>query len=214
MLRLHQLLRDNVIIRSNWSVLVIAWGASSLVDALERQAADTTVVLQGKRNMARESILAKGASFDLIICEEIVSRTKDAATLLAKCARALTPGGYLILWDIIIVGSPGATQYINKLECFRDPAHNWAYSLEDWEAFLSVTGLEVQKSQTFTTRLTVDEWAEGCLVGHDDLLRAQALVRHAPPDAACILNPRPIGLSYSFERTFAFLSARHYRDGI
>lgn len=203
-----RLLAETIAIQPDWRGLLIAWDGSALADTLGQQIDSLTVALLSERPSADTLAFAQENSLDIVICEDAARRVKDVAAFLHDCRRAITPGGCLALWELAIIGPPRAARYINTLESFRDPAHEWAYSLEDWESFLLAAGLERQFSQTFTARLTVDDWAGGYLAGQDDLLRAHVLVRHAPPDAAGVLSPQPVGLTCTFERTFALIIAR------
>jgi SAM-dependent methyltransferase len=203
-----RLLAETIAIQPDWRGLVIAGGGSALADALGQQIDSLMVTLLSERPSIDALALAQDASLDIVICEDAARRVKDVTAFLHECRRTLTPGGRLVLWELAIIGPPRAARYINTLESFRDPAHEWAYSLEDWESFLLAAGLERQFSQTFTARLTVDDWAGGYLTGQDELLRAHVLVRHAPPDAAGVLKPQPVGLTCTFERTCALIIAR------
>ncbi len=203
-----RLLAETIAIQPDWRGLVIAWDGSALADRLSQQIDTLALTLLRERPAADALALAQDDSLDIVVCEDAARRVKDAAAFLHDCRRALSPGGCLALWELAIIGPPRAARYINTLESFCDPAHEWAYSLEDWESFLLAAGLERQFSQAFTARLTVDDWAGGYLTGEHDFLRAHVLIRHAPPDAAGVLKPQPTGMTSTFERTFALIIAR------
>jgi SAM-dependent methyltransferase len=202
---LARLLAETVVIQPDWCVLIAAWNSSTLASALGQ-----TPVLVRLSGCPMTDAFASSQDdvFDMVVCEEAARHVRDVAGLVHECRRTLRPGGYLVLWDQAIAGPPRAARYINLLESFRDPTHEWAYSLEDWETFLLAEGLEWQLSRTSTARLAVDDWAEGYLSERDDLLRAHVLVRRAPAEAAQALGTHSVGLTTTFERTFALVAAR------
>jgi len=207
-LSLSRLIEELVGSRADLRVLVISWAKSELAAMLEQRGNNSTLIRLSGQPAHDPLTPSSDEHFDVIVCEETGRRVKDAAMLIYSCARALHPGGSLILWDLVITGPPKSARYVNTLEAFRDPAHEWAYSPEDWETFLTLAGLEVTRAETFTTRLTIDAWAEGYLANRGDLLRAHVLVQRAPPDAAQMLKPLLVGQTSTFERTFVLVVAK------
>jgi SAM-dependent methyltransferase len=202
---LARILAETVVIQPDWRVLIAAWGSSTLAGT---QGQPPALVRLSDCSIADAFASSQDDFCDIVVCEEAARHVRDVAGLLHQCRRTLRPGGYLVLWDQAIAGPPRAARYINLLESFRDPTHEWAYSLEDWETFLLAERLEWQLSRTSTARLAVDDWAEGYLSDRDDLLRAHVLVRRAPVGAAQALGAHSVGLTTTLERTFALVVAR------
>jgi len=202
---LARLLAEIVTIQPDWRVLIAAWDSSALAGTLGQPPA--LVRLNGC-SITDAFVSSQDDVFDMVVCEEAARHIRGVAGLLHECGRTLRPDGYLVLWDQAIAAPPRAARYINLLESFRDPTHEWAYSLEDWETFLLAEKLEWQFSRTSTARLAVDDWAEGYLSERDDLLRSHVLVRRAPVEAAQALGAHSVGLTTTFERTFALVVAR------
>lgn len=205
MINLGQLLAKAIDFRAARRVLIVAWAGSTLPSVLAPWVADVSCLSLREHAKADSFSFPYAPGFNVVICDEAARRTQNAVVLFHECARILAPDGIIVLWDLVIPGPPKVARYVNTLESFRDPAHKWAYALADWQAFFAAAGLQPGEAQVFVTRPTVDEWAAEYLTDRDNLLRAHVLIRRAPPDAASVLDPCPVGLTFTFARTYALM---------
>lgn len=151
------------------------------------------------------------ASFDLVVCRIAAHHFPSAGDFIQEAARVLKPGGWLALADNVVSGEPKVAQYVNTFEKLRDPSHQWAYSLDDWETFFFSAGLTVTHREDFEKEMDFDAWAARMGVEGDDYTRLRVLLEQAPRAPREWLQPQRIGRRLGFRLREGILIGR--KDG-
>jgi ubiquinone/menaquinone biosynthesis C-methylase UbiE len=146
--------------------------------------------------------------FDAVTCRVAAHHFPDIAAFVHEAVRVLKPGGQLGLTDNVVSGEPLVARCVNSFEKLRDPSHHWAYSLEDWEAYIASAGLEITHAETFRKKLDFDEWAGRMGVTGSDLTRLRVLLVRSPEEAQQWLSPRQVGGRLVFTLTEAIIVGR------
>lgn len=159
---------------------------------------------------AEEATLANhaAASLDCVICRLGDRLPADPARFLSGCARALHSGGVIAIACATVSGEPKIARYVNTLLKLRDPAQQWVYSLEDWDAFLFSVGFKALHVETFAREVDFDLWASSAGIRGDDLLRLRTLIVQAPPTPREALRPQQVGMWLTFTLTESVIVAR------
>jgi ubiquinone/menaquinone biosynthesis C-methylase UbiE len=119
-------------------------------------------------------------TFDLITCRIAPHHFPDVLGFVREAARALKPGGLLAVADNIVSGEPKIARFVNTFEKLRDPSHQWAYSLPDWETFFLSAELTTLHTESFSKEIAFANWAARMNVSGDELSRLKALLIQAP----------------------------------
>jgi SAM-dependent methyltransferase len=159
------------------------------------------------RNDAGALPFASG-TFDAVTCRLAGHHFPDVAGFVRECARVVRPGGWVAVVDNVVPGEKEIAEYVNTFDALRDPSHEWAYSLDDWQAFLVAAGLEVTHSEIMRKPVDLDEWAARSGVAPDDLTRLRVLLLRAPDAVRDFLNPRQVGARVVFDLGEALIVAR------
>jgi ubiquinone/menaquinone biosynthesis C-methylase UbiE len=209
----------------HWRALDIATGGGHVALALAYQvnqvvASDLT---QGMLRAARQHINENGvlnvsycgveaehlpypdSTFDCVTCRIAPHHFSDVGRFVGEAARVLKPGGILGVADNIVSGEAKLAAYANIVDRFRDPSHQWAYSLDDWKTFFFSAGLDVTHTEVFEKETDVDEWASRLEITGDDLVRLRALIMQAPARAKAWIAPRQFGNRTVFNITEAII---------
>jgi ubiquinone/menaquinone biosynthesis C-methylase UbiE len=149
-----------------------------------------------------------GSAFDCVTCRIASHHFANVAAFVREVARVLAPGGVFALSDNVTGGEPKVAQYLNTFERFRDPSHNWAYNVEDWQSFFVSAGLVVVHSETFQKEIDFDEWAARTSIAGDHLMRLRVLLLQAPAGVRQWLKPRRAGSRLLFSITEGIVIGR------
>ena len=127
--------------------------------------------------------------FDLVTCRIAPHHFPDCGQFAREMARVLKPGGVAAMIDNIVPGDPVAARHMNAFEKLRDPSHNWAYALAEWEAFFAAAHLEITHSEVFRKALDFEQWAARMSVDERAKIQLRVMLRHAPAPAREALAP-------------------------
>jgi ubiquinone/menaquinone biosynthesis C-methylase UbiE len=196
--------------KPTWSVLDIATGGGHTALAFSGRvrlvvAADITwPMLQAARKFVRsqaadniqllqtdsERLGIGSGTFDCVTCRIAAHHFSSVETFVEESRRILMPGGVLAITDNIVGGGARTADYVNKFDKLRDPSHQWAYSLDDWQALLSAADFSILHLEMFHKHIDFNDWAMRMGVGGDELNRLQAMLTQAPQAAREWLQPR------------------------
>ncbi len=157
---------------------------------------------------AAEQLPFADAAFDCVTCRIAPHHFVSVTDFVHELVRVLKPGGLLAVADNVVSGEPAIAQFVNALEKLRDPSHNWAYALEDWETFFFSAGLTLLHRETFQKTVDFDDWAGRMRVRGDDLTRLRALLAQAPKAPRAWLDVTQIGVRLTFKLTEGIVVGR------
>jgi ubiquinone/menaquinone biosynthesis C-methylase UbiE len=127
--------------------------------------------------------------FDLVTCRLAPHHFPDCAGFVREMARVLRPGGIAAMIDNITPGNAAAARHINAFEKLRDPSHNWAYSVAEWEAFFAAAALTVTHLETFRKPMDFERHMDRMNVPAHTRRQLRVMLRHAPAPAREALSP-------------------------
>lgn len=124
-------------------------------------------------------------TFDLMTARHTLHHHDSVPAFLAEARRTLKTGGRLVIVDEI---TPAASvdAWYDRLERLRDPTHQRAYTMSEWQHFVQASGLTwiVGDSRTLL-RLNVAEWINRT-TPQEKLETVWQMFRDAS-DEACVL---------------------------
>ena len=136
--------------------------------------------------------------FDLVTCRIAPHHFPDVLAFVGEAARVIKPGGLLIIADNVTSGEPQIARFVNTLEKYRDPSHQWAYTQADWETFLLTAGLRLQQSEVIEKPIEFERWAARMAVDASDRERLRALLLQSSAGPRGWLKIETIGEQLTF----------------
>jgi SAM-dependent methyltransferase len=119
-------------------------------------------------------------TFDCVTCRIAPHHFENVARFVQESSRVLKSGGVLAVADNVVSGEPQIARLANLIEAYRDPSHNWAYSMDDWGAFFFGAGLQVSRQEEFRKELDFDDWAARLSLGDKEMVRLRGLLLRGP----------------------------------
>lgn len=172
-----------------------------------RRAAPPDLALRWLQCDAEALPFAEG-HFDLVTCRIAPHHFTDVQTFVRESARVLKPGGWLAIADNVSSGEVRLAKYLNALEALRDPSHVWAWSMDDWGAFLASAGLVQVYAESFEKDIDFADWAARMGVTGDELLRLKVFLLRAPEAERESIHLRQQGEQIRFSLTEGIFIAR------
>ena len=80
------------------------------------------------------------ASFDLVVTRFSAHHWLDLPRALGECARVLTPGGILVVIDVLAPESPLLDTVLQTVEFLRDESHVRDHRESEWRALFTAAG--------------------------------------------------------------------------
>jgi SAM-dependent methyltransferase len=87
-------------------------------------------------------------SFSIVISRYALHHLSDPRGALFEMKRVCTPGGRLVLCDVIVSSNPATAAAYNQMEKWRDPSHVRALSLLELQKMFDEVGL-LHRKETF-----------------------------------------------------------------
>jgi ubiquinone/menaquinone biosynthesis C-methylase UbiE len=145
--------------------------------------------------------------FDLITCRIAPHHFPDCFRFVQECARALKPGGRLLVEDNSAPDDERAARYVDSFERLRDPSHYRMYAGYEWQGMFLDAGLEVAALETLGkpgTKLL--PWAERQGCSPAVIERLQIMLAQAPSAVAEWMQPRCAGTAdASFDHRYIII---------
>ncbi len=110
------------------------------------------------------------ATFDLVTVRIAPHHYADVALAAREMARALRPGGRLVVVDNVAPADAALDELLNDWERRRDPSHVRAYTVAEWRAFLADAGLRLTHEEIGRKAIAFGPWVER--MGMPDAARA------------------------------------------
>lgn len=107
-----------------------------------------------------EELPFEDGEFDLVTCRIAAHHFPDCAKFVQEAARALKPGGRLLVQDQLLPDDEESARYVDKFERTRDPSHYRAFSQQEWVGMFERAGVSVERTEEVPKRLGFIAWAE------------------------------------------------------
>jgi SAM-dependent methyltransferase len=149
------------------------------------------------------------ATFDVITCRIAAHHFPDIFRFVLECARALKPGGVLVVQDQTVPDDPRDAAYVEAFETLRDPSHVRAFAPYEWEGALLDAGLTVDRVELLRRDSPMLPWAarQGCTP--EVVERLHLLMLQAPSRVAEWMHIRCAGTpDAAFDHTYVTLRGR------
>ena len=119
-------------------------------------------------------------SLDLVTCRIAPHHFHDVAGFVREAARALKPGGRLVVEDSLAPDEPDVAAFLEDLEKRRDPTHVHSLSRGEWGAAVDAAELRIQRETVYRKRHPFDLWIRRTGLGEADVDRIVAHILAAP----------------------------------
>jgi SAM-dependent methyltransferase len=127
-----------------------------------------------------EALPFPGAAFDLATCRLAPHHFPNAAAAIREMARVLTPGGSLLLEDILGHDDAECAAFVTEVERRRDPTHVRAYRSREWMAILRGAGLTIIDETVISKARPWAEWTSRTQMSAEARRALEDYVRAAP----------------------------------
>lgn len=127
--------------------------ARAIVAAAERGISNAAFVLGELERMP----VADGA-FDGATCRFSFHHIVHPERVFAEMARAVAPGGWIVISDLVTSEDPEQAALHNELERLVDPMHARSLPVSEFERMFAAYGFNVMMKIARDARLTVDDW--------------------------------------------------------
>lgn len=141
-------------------------------------------------------------SFDLVTSRYSAHHYADPRAALREAARALRPGGTLLLVDVVAPDDADVDTFLNRIEALRDPSHVRDHTVAEWLRMLAAHGFAACEAGRWPLRLEFSSWLARmdtpAMIGDE----IRQLMDGAPPGVRAALE---IGGDHSFTVPVALL---------
>ena len=169
---------------------------------------------QGMSNVAfvpadAENLPFASNSFDLITCRIAPHHFPDIFRFVQEAARALKPGGRLVVQDHVVPDDKRAAAYVEAFERLRDPSHNRALDDYEWRGTFLDAGLTVEHSEWIRRAAKLMPWAERQGNSPEVVEHLQIMLAQAPQAVAEFLKPTCVATAdASFDHVHILISGQ------
>ena len=97
-------------------------------------------------------------TFDRVTCRIAAHHFPNVARAVNEVARVLKVGGIYLLIDCMAPSDPELDSFDNTVEKWRDSSHGRSCTPEEWQAFFTQAGLQVEHQEFFRKTHHYDDW--------------------------------------------------------
>jgi ubiquinone/menaquinone biosynthesis C-methylase UbiE len=108
---------------------------------------------------AVEALPMDDGVFDAVVTRLAIHHFEDPEAVLREARRVLTPGGLLVILDIIASEDEDEARLHNALEELRDPSHVRLLPPSELQALVERTGFDVRNTERWSQQRQFGEWA-------------------------------------------------------
>lgn len=158
-----------------------------------------------------ERLPVRDRAFDVVTCRIAAHHYPRLPEAVAELARALRPGGVLLVEDNVSPSAPEADAWVNAFERVRDPSHVRAWSVPEWTAAFAAAGLAVEVAHAWRHRFDLAEWAARSGTPPEGMARLRRMLAEAPAAAREAFDLAVAPAAFSLHK--AIFRARHADGG-
>ena len=131
---------------------------------------------------AAESLPFADGSLDLITCRKAAHHFRDFEAMLDESARALRPGGSLVMADTVAPENDALARWQNEIELRRDFSHVEDRKISVIRRMLARRGFEVIGSEDERVYLWFNDWVMRTRVPEEEAQALRREFQEAPPE--------------------------------
>jgi ubiquinone/menaquinone biosynthesis C-methylase UbiE len=148
--------------------------------------------------------------FDLITCRIAPHHFPDCFRFVQECARALKPGGMLLIEDQLVPDDEQAARYVDAFERLRDPSHFRIYADYEWRGMFLDAGLSVEHVEHLEKpKVDFQAWVSVQNCSREVIERLQIMLAQAPQAVAEWLQPHcPTTPDTTFDHHYILIMGR------
>ncbi len=154
---------------------------------------------------AAEVLPFENDSFDLVVTRYSAHHWASVPRALAECARVMTPGGRLVVIDMIAPETPLFDTSLQVVEFLRDASHVRDYRVSEWRAMQSTAGFSEHKLTSWKLTMDFKTWIERIGTPPERVSALHAVFAGLPGEAREYFQ---VGPDLSFVTDSAWLEAR------
>jgi SAM-dependent methyltransferase len=147
------------------------------------------------------------ASFSLVTSRFAFHHFSDPGAVLAEMRRVCTPGGRVVVVDVVASPEPAKAEAFNRMEKLRDPSHVGAVPLAQLHALFAAAGFPPPRAAFYELRSELDGLLERSFPGPGDADRIREMFRASLADDGLGLGTRRSGDRIVFAYPVAMLAA-------
>jgi ubiquinone/menaquinone biosynthesis C-methylase UbiE len=131
--------------------------------------------------------------FELVCTRYSAHHWLDLPAALGEMRRMLTPGGWLLLIDLLGEEHPLVDTWLQSMELLRDPSHVRDRSASEWSQLIARAGFQLLEQESFPIRLQFGPWVERMRTPAGRVTAIRSLQERAPAEVRTALQFEPDG---------------------
>jgi ubiquinone/menaquinone biosynthesis C-methylase UbiE len=132
--------------------------SSDMLAVVAREAAVRGYRTLETRVGTAEALPFENGTFDLVVTRYSAHHWASVPRALAECARVMSPGGRLIVIDVIAPETPLFDTALQVVEFLRDASHVRNYRVSEWNAMQRVAGFGETRMSSWKIGLDFKSW--------------------------------------------------------
>jgi ubiquinone/menaquinone biosynthesis C-methylase UbiE len=114
-------------------------------------------------------------SFSIVTCRYALHHMENPAAVVAEMSRVCSPGGRVLLVDMLASPDPKVAANLNEMERLRDPSHVRAMPLSELEELLQKASLSVERTARYGLDWDLETVLENSSPRREDLERIREM---------------------------------------
>lgn len=156
------------------TVLDVATGGGHVARRLRERAATVVTVdpapgMQADTTASAEDLPFADASFDAVACRLAGHHFENVVAAVAEMARVAKS-------RVVICDNTFVSETSEEADRVRDPSHVRNYGTAEWESFVELAGLEVEKQEHMLRPLEIEPWLARVDCTGEDAARVRELL--------------------------------------
>jgi ubiquinone/menaquinone biosynthesis C-methylase UbiE len=131
---------------------------------------------------AAEALPFESRTFDLIVTRYSAHHWGSVPRALAECARVLTPGGRMVVIDVLSPETPLFDTSLQVIEFLRDASHVRNYRASEWRSMFKTAGFGEPTLTTWKLSLDFKAWITRIGTPADRIAALKAVFSELPSE--------------------------------